>query len=202
MEEQYVDENFEIKTRRKEDVQVELEKVEATEAKIQRNLDAFVTPEDFRTKLRTGEGKLESTSGVCPGFQQANLAFIPNENVTDFAEFCRLNPGPLPVLHRSYEADDFNAEPLTHEYSDARTDAAGYEVYIAGNRQEPQKYLLPAAKYENMQVFYLGCSFGFEKALMDNGVAMRNIDQGRNVSMYRTNIKMNQVNQHQMLNSS
>ena len=120
-------------------------------------------------------------------------AFIPNENVSDFSEFCRLNPGPFPVLHRSYESNDFNAEPLTNEFSDARTDAAGYEVYIAGNRQEAQKYLLPAAKYENLQVFYLGCSFGFEKALLDNGVAMRNIDQGRNVSMYRTNIKMNQV---------
>ena len=34
-EEQYVDENFEIQTRKKEDVRQELKKVEATETKLQ-----------------------------------------------------------------------------------------------------------------------------------------------------------------------
>ena len=27
---------------------------------------------------------------------------------------------------------DFNAEPLTDDFSDARTDAAGYDVYLEG----------------------------------------------------------------------
>ena len=27
---------------------------------------------------------------------------------------------------------DFNAEPLTDDFSDARTDAAGYDVYCEG----------------------------------------------------------------------
>ena len=124
---------------------------------------------------------------------KANLAFIPAEHVNDFSEFCRLNPGPLPVLHKSYETDDFNAEPLSDDFSDARTDAAGYEVYLDGVRQEPQKYLLPANKFENLHVFYLGCSFGFENALTQAKVPLRNVDQQKNVSMYRTNVKMNQV---------
>ena len=87
---------------------------------------------------------------------------------------------------------DFNAEPLTDDFSDARTDAAGYDVYLEGNRQESQKYLLPASKFENLQVFYLGCSFGFEHALQQAKVPLRNVDQNKNVSMYKTNIHMNQ----------
>ena len=35
--------------------------------------------------------------------------------------------------------------------------------------------------------FLIGCSFSFETALLDAGVPVRNIEQGRNVSMYRTN---------------
>ena len=76
MEEQYVDENFEIQTRKKEDVKIELDKVEARDEKIQKDLNQYITPQEFRTKLRTGEGKLESTSGICPGFQQANLGTL------------------------------------------------------------------------------------------------------------------------------
>ena len=65
-----------------------------------------------------------------------------------------------------------------------------HELY-QGNRQESQKYLLPASKYENLQVFYLGCSFGFEHALQQAKVPLRNVDQNKNVSMYKTNIHMN-----------
>ena len=121
------------------------------------------------------------------------MAFIPTEHVSDFDDFCRQNPGPLPVLHKSYEPGDFNAEPLSNDFSDARTDAAGYELYLDGVRQEPQKYLLPPSKYEDLQVFYLGCSFGFEDALIKAKVPLRNVDQRKNVSMYRTNVRMNEV---------
>ena len=46
-------------------------------------------------------------------------------------------------------------------------------------------------KYENLQVFYLGCSFGFEHTLQQAKVPLRNVDQNKNVSMYKTNIHMN-----------
>ena len=36
--------------------------------------------------------------------------------------------------------------------------------------------------------FLLGCSFSFELALMRAGISVRNIDEGKNVSMYKTNI--------------
>ena len=34
--------------------------------------------------------------------------------------------------------------------------------------------------------FYLGCSFTFERALLAAGVPVRNVEQTRNVPMYRT----------------
>eukprot|EP01129_Flabellula_baltica_P007378 TRINITY_DN2865_c0_g1_i3.p1 TRINITY_DN2865_c0_g1~~TRINITY_DN2865_c0_g1_i3.p1 ORF type:complete len:153 (-),score=35.74 TRINITY_DN2865_c0_g1_i3:25-483(-) len=40
-----------------------------------------------------------------------------------------------------------------------------------------------------MVTFLLGCSFSFEKFLIDGGVPVRNIEQGKNVSMYNTNIE-------------
>ena len=87
--------------------------------------DHVETPQELRTRIRAGDGKFKPTSGLCPGYQQANLAFIPDEHFDDFSQFCELNSGPLPVLHKSTELEDYNAEPLTDNYSDARTDAPG-----------------------------------------------------------------------------
>jgi uncharacterized protein YcsI (UPF0317 family) len=36
--------------------------------------------------------------------------------------------------------------------------------------------------------FVLGCSFSFEQALMDEGIPLRHVQQGRNVAMFRTNL--------------
>ena len=34
----------------------------------------------------------------------------------------------------------------------------------------------------------LGCSFSFEQALRDEGIALRHVDEGKNVAMFRTSI--------------
>jgi uncharacterized protein YcsI (UPF0317 family) len=36
--------------------------------------------------------------------------------------------------------------------------------------------------------FLIGCSFSFENALLDAGVPLRNVEQGRNVSMFLTSV--------------
>ncbi|MDT4870254.1 putative hydro-lyase [compost metagenome] len=36
--------------------------------------------------------------------------------------------------------------------------------------------------------FVIGCSFTFEHALMAEGIALRHVEQGRNVAMYRTSM--------------
>ena len=42
---------------------------------------------------------------------------------------------------------------------------------------------------DDLVTFLIGCSFSFETALLDAGVPVRNIEQGRNVSMFRTNVQ-------------
>jgi uncharacterized protein YcsI (UPF0317 family) len=41
---------------------------------------------------------------------------------------------------------------------------------------------------DDLVTFVLGCSFSFEQALLDEGLPLRHVEQGRNVAMYRTNI--------------
>uniref|UniRef100_A0A3Q2YHD7 D-glutamate cyclase n=1 Tax=Hippocampus comes TaxID=109280 RepID=A0A3Q2YHD7_HIPCM len=63
-----------------------------------------------------------------------------------------------------------------------RTDISQYRVYQDGVLEKSVSSLL---NY-NMVCFYLGCSFGFEGSLKKAGVVVRNVEQGRNVSMYKT----------------
>ena len=51
------------------------------------------SPAELRKELRAGSGKLSSTSGLCPGFQQANLGFVPSSEFENFSKFCEANPG-------------------------------------------------------------------------------------------------------------
>ncbi len=41
--------------------------------------------------------------------------------------------------------------------------------------------------HEKMVSFLFGCSFSFENALLNAGVPVRNLEEGKNVSMYVTN---------------
>ena len=48
-------------------------KEQATENLINTEIDKEnETPQEFRKKLRAGNGKLKPTSGLCPGYQQVN----------------------------------------------------------------------------------------------------------------------------------
>lgn len=42
---------------------------------------------------------------------------------------------------------------------------------------------------DDLVSFVLGCSFSFEQALMADGVALRHVERGENVAMYKTNIE-------------
>jgi uncharacterized protein YcsI (UPF0317 family) len=41
---------------------------------------------------------------------------------------------------------------------------------------------------DDLVTFVIGCSFSFEQALMQAGLLLRHVQQGRNVAMYRTSI--------------
>lgn len=44
--------------------------------------------------------------------------------------------------------------------------------------------------WENMTSFYFGCSFSFEAALIQAGIRVRHLDEGKDISLYRTDIQL------------
>ena len=68
-------------------------------------------------------------------------------------------------------------------------DLPRYLVYSKGRVVEDTFDLL-GFDWGNRVTFYLGCSFTFEGALQEAGVEVRNIKEGKNVSMYHSSIRM------------
>ena len=52
---------------------------------------------------------------------------------------------------------------------------------------------LSGFSWEDRVSFYIGCSFTFEEALAGVGVEVRNIMEGKNVSMFKTNVALYKV---------
>ena len=59
--------------------------------------DALSTGRAARLAIRRNQ-HAGPTSGLAPGFVQANLAILPQALATDFLQFCQSNPKPCPVL--------------------------------------------------------------------------------------------------------
>jgi uncharacterized protein YcsI (UPF0317 family) len=70
---------------------------------------------------------------------------------------------------------------------DVRTDIPRYRVWRHGELADEPTDIL---KYwtGDLVTFAIGCSFSFEEALLAERIALRHIDEGKNVSMYRTAI--------------
>ena len=71
--------------------------------------------------------------------------------------------------------------------ADLRTDLPGYRVWRDGELVEERSEVTDLWG-PDLVAFLIGCSFSFDAALTEAGIPVRNIDQGRNVSMYRTTI--------------
>ncbi|MBV9111978.1 MAG: putative hydro-lyase [Hyphomicrobiales bacterium] len=125
------------------------------------------------------------TSGLAPGFVQGNLAILPADLAGDFLHFCQRNPKPCPLIAVS-EAGDPRFHALGADL-DIRTDLPRYRVWKDGALiDEPQDIL----KWwrGDLVAFVLGCSHSFEEALIEDGLAIRHIERGSTVPMYRTSI--------------
>jgi len=144
----------------------------------------YYTGKNLRDLAR--QGVFQSvTAGVALGYVQANLVMLPREQAFDFLLYCQRNPKPCPLLDVTEMGD---AEPkLCAPGADLRTDVPCYRVYRHGELiEEPidVSYL-----WQNDWVgFLIGCSFTFEKALIQAGIPVRHIEANCNVPMYRTNI--------------
>jgi len=125
------------------------------------------------------------TSGQCPGYAQANLAIVPQSYAADFLRYCQLNPKPCPLLGMGAAGDP--RVPALGADLDVRTDVTRYCLFRDGEPAGEADDLLGAWR-EDLVAFAIGCSFSFEQALLEAGLKLRHIEQGRNVAMYRTSI--------------
>jgi uncharacterized protein YcsI (UPF0317 family) len=147
-----------------------------------------------RTKLQTGEqvrrvcraGEFaEQTSGLAPGFAQANLVVLPREAAAEFLLFCQRNPKPCPLLDVTEPGDHVPRRAAPH--ADLRTDVPRYRVWKEG-RLDDEPTDITSLWRDDFVSFVIGCSFTFEAAMLRSGVPVRHIEMGVNVPMFRTNI--------------
>ncbi|MCH7606666.1 MAG: putative hydro-lyase [Chloroflexi bacterium] len=142
------------------------------------------TAREIRGLIRSGQWR-GVTSGVAPGYVQANLAVLPRDLAFDFLLFCQRNPKPCPLLE-VIEAGGI--EPvLTAPGADIRTDIAAYRVYENGEFVAEVDSLVDYWR-DDLVSFLLGCSFSFEAAMVDAGIPLRHQNLGLNVAMYITDI--------------
>jgi uncharacterized protein YcsI (UPF0317 family) len=143
-----------------------------------------LTPSELRARFRRGEDA-RPTAGCAPGFVQANLVILPRDAAFDFLLFCQRNPRPCPVLE---VVEAGSAEPrFLAPGADLRTDLPRYRVYRDGVLEsEPTD--IGAWWRDDLVSFLVGCSFTFESALLEAGLPVRHVEQGRNVPMYVTSV--------------
>ncbi|MEO7982315.1 MAG: putative hydro-lyase [Sporichthyaceae bacterium] len=141
------------------------------------------SPADARDHFR--RGLAQPTTGWAPGYTQANLVVLPREWAFDMLLFGQRNPQPVPLLDVT---EPGAVSTVLAPSADLRTDLPRYRVWRDGLLvDEPTDVVDLWA--DDLVSFLIGCSFSFETALMDAGVPVRNIEQKRNVSMYRTTIE-------------
>ena len=142
-------------------------------------------PREIRSDIRTG--KLTGvTAGLGQGYVQANLAVLPKDYAYDFLLFCQRNPRPCPLIEVT---DVGSPEPAGVALgADLRTAISRYRVYQNGELADEVTDARPYWR-DDLVAFLLGCSFTFEWALLEAGIRLWHIEQGKNVAMWRTSIQ-------------
>ncbi len=146
----------------------------------------YRNPYQLRLATRANEFNTQ-TAGQCPGYTQGNLAILPQAYASDFLRFCQLNPKPCPIIGMSEPGDP--AIPALGREIDIRTDIAQYCVFENGV-QTGETADLKALWRDDFVAFVIGCSFSFEEALIEAGIPLRHVSEGRNVAMWTTNIAL------------
>nr|XP_015206419.1 PREDICTED: UPF0317 protein C14orf159 homolog, mitochondrial isoform X1 [Lepisosteus oculatus]XP_015206420.1 PREDICTED: UPF0317 protein C14orf159 homolog, mitochondrial isoform X1 [Lepisosteus oculatus] len=153
-------------------------------------------PAAIRALIRSKNHGIKNTSGIAAGlrlklviegYKQANIVILHKTLADDFEAFSHANNGPLPLLYRSPPGEW--TCPKLAEDSDIRTDCPEYCMFENGNFAGSIPSLMShSEEFEDMVTFYLGCSFSFEQTLRQAGIPVRNVEQDRNVSMYKTSV--------------
>ena len=143
-------------------------------------------PRDVRALISAG--KLQGqTSGMCAGYAQANLCILPKAQAFDFLLFCMRNPRPCPTL----EVGEAGCRQMGAMAcgDDVCTAFPKYRIWRAGELVE-EVTDISAYWQDDLVYFLIGCSFSFESELLQAGVPVRHIEEGRNVPMFNTNLAL------------
>jgi uncharacterized protein YcsI (UPF0317 family) len=145
-------------------------------------MNSAASPQQLRQLIRNRKWTTP-TSGAASGYLQANLVMLPAEEAFNFLLFCVRNPKPCPILD---VLEPGQVEPLIAPGADLRKDLPRYKVFEQGEFKTDAEDVSDYFN-ENMVSFLLGCSFSFENAMLAAGLPIRNLEEGKNVSMYITN---------------
>ncbi len=143
-----------------------------------------ISPRELRALIRAGK-VTGQTSGMCAGYAQANLVILPKDLAFDFLLYTMRNPRPCPVLEVT--------EPGSRLFktmaagADVATDLPRYRVYEHGVLVDEPTDITHLWR-DDLVSFLIGCSFSFEAELLEAGVPVRHIEEGKNVPMYDTDI--------------
>ena len=148
------------------------------------DINAMRRGAELRARSRSGE-LTRHTTGLADDLVQCNLVVLPAAEAHDFLLFCQRNPRPCPVI--AVGSVGSPALPTLGADIDLRSDLPRYRVWRDGELvAEPGD--VRELWRDDLVAFAIGCSFSFEWAMLAEGIAIRHIDQGCNVPMYRTHI--------------
>jgi uncharacterized protein YcsI (UPF0317 family) len=125
------------------------------------------------------------TAGLAPGFVQGNLVVLPADVADEFLRFCQRNPKPCPLIAVSEPGQ--SRIPSLGDDLDVRTDVPCYRVWRDGVLVASTPSVADLWR-DDLVAFVIGCSFSFEEALIAEGIPLKHVSAGTNVSMYRTNV--------------
>ncbi|MDI7861850.1 putative hydro-lyase [Rhizobiaceae bacterium n13] len=136
-------------------------------------------------RARYRSGAVEPTSGVAPGFTQANIVVLPRDWAFDFLLYAQRNPKACPVLD---VCDPGSYATELAPGADLRTDLPLYRIWRDGALVEETPDATAAwAEHPDLVGFLIGCSFTFETPMVEAGIEIRHISDQSNVPMYLTN---------------
>jgi uncharacterized protein YcsI (UPF0317 family) len=140
-----------------------------------------------------------TTSGLAPTYLQANLIILPSRYASDFRLLCARNPVPCPLIAESSAVGKWDSvrscisglsgEGVVSEV-DIRRDVPKFNVYRDSKLVKFQCDDIVEEWTDDHVAFFIGCSFSFESALTEAGLAPRHTVLDRNTPMYRTNIPL------------
>ncbi|KAJ0110297.1 DUF1445 domain-containing protein [Diaporthe amygdali] len=142
---------------------------------------------------------LTPTSGLAPGYLQANLLVLPSRYAADFRLLCQRNPVPCPLVAESSESGSFSSfksylpglsDSAVLNDIDIRLDIPYYNVYADSTLVKSACPDIASEWTADHVAFLIGCSFSFEGALTGAGLTPPHTALNRNVPMYRTTIPL------------